>query len=72
MQVLPPHYTPPLPRASDTYALSGLMEQRRADVEHADAVLAACAAECQEVSYSICHGAFTASKAYLTHEWQGR
>ena len=50
MQVLPPRFVPPVPRSVDTYALSGLLEQRRLDVERADAILASCAAECHEVA----------------------
>ncbi|KAK9840934.1 hypothetical protein WJX81_001118 [Elliptochloris bilobata] len=49
LAVLPPHFTPPVPKAVDTYAMSGLEEQRRVDVERADSLLAACAAECCEV-----------------------
>ena len=48
--MLPPRFVPPVPRSVDTYALSGLVEQRRVDIERADAVLASCAAECREVA----------------------
>lgn len=46
-QVLPPQHLPPMPRDGAAHAPPGLLEQRRADIERADAALSACAVLCR-------------------------